>query len=110
MQVNFATNKTRHVTDIFQINLLGRDSEESFISTKNCVDQVLYLYEQLSKQIKSTYNLITGFDYPMPSFETEDNLLMLYNDIKIALNDTEVHMAKGSLDGISKRLVKLLEK
>ena len=107
---NFATNKTRHVTDIFQINLLGRDSEESFISTKNCVDQVLYLYEQLSKQIKSTYNLITGFDYPMPSFETEDNLLMLYNDIKIALNDTEVHMAKGSLDGISKRLVKLLEK
>ena len=107
---NFATDKERHVTDVFQINLLGSNVGDNFVSTKNYVDQMLYLYEQLSKQIKGTYNLITGFGYPIPSFETEENLLALYNDIKIALENTEVHMAKGSLDELPKRLVKTLEK
>ena len=107
---NFATDKERHVTDVFQINLLGSSAGENFVSTKNYVDQILYLYEQLSKQIKGTYNLITGFDYPMPSLETEENLLALYNDIKIALENTKVHMAKGSLDELPKRLVKIIEK
>jgi len=101
-------NDNTIVTDIFQINVIEGGS--AFIKTKEHVDQLLYLYEQISKQIKGTYNLITGFGYPLPSLENSQYLNELYNDVKVALNETEVHMAKGTLNDLSKQMVKKLEK
>lgn len=96
------------VTDIFQINL--SDGGESFISEKSEVDKILYLYDQLSRLIKANYNLITGFEYPLPSLENDKRLKKLYNDIKVTLPNINVYMAKGPLEDLSKQMVKKIEK
>lgn len=103
-----AKNEPTIVTDIFQINVA--EGGTSFVSKKDKIDQLLYLYEQLSKIIKGTYNLITGFEYPLPSLESEENLQTLYKNIKSSLDTTTVYMAKGSLDELSKEMVKTIEK
>lgn len=103
-----STNDKAVVTDIFQINLI--EGGITFIKTKDYVDQLLYLYEQISKQIKGTYNLITGFEYPLPSLERNQYLNEIYNNVKISLCETKVHMAKGTLDELSKQMVKKIEK
>ena len=68
------------------------------------------MYDQISKIIKGTYNLITGFSYPMPSIENHERLSFLDEDICTTLVNTEVHMAKGTLTDLSKKMVKILEK
>lgn len=103
-----ANNDKSIVTDVFQIDLC--ENGNAFIETKDYIDQRLFLYEHLSKQIKGTYNLITGFDYPMPSVESIENLKILNEQIKCYLNNTDVHICKGSLNEISKIMVKKLEK
>lgn len=103
-----AQNEPTIVTDIFQINL--SEGGSSFVSKKDKVDQLLYLYEQLAEKIKGTYNLITGFEYPLPSLETPERLRQLYSAVKSALDNIEIYMAKGSLDELSKKMVKTIEK
>lgn len=96
------------VSDIFQIDLCENGS--CFLKTRNSIDQRLFLYEQLSKQLKGTYNLITGFNYPMPSIETADKLKELNDQITCYLQNVQVHMGKGTLTELSKQMVKKLEK
>lgn len=103
-----STDDKAIVTDIFQIDIISRG--KSFIKTKEYVDQRLYLYEQLSKIIKGTYNLITGFSYPMPSIESYDRMCKVDEDVRNTLLNTEIHMAKGTLNGVSKEMVKVLAK
>jgi len=96
------------VTDVFQISLSRGGN--AFVKTKDYIDQRLYLYEQLSRQLKGTYNLIPEFDYPMPSIETDEMLDKLNKNIVLALNNTNVHMCQGPLDELSKKMVKKIEK
>ena len=101
-------NEPSIVTDVFQIGV--SEGGISFISKKNKIDQLLYLYEQLSKMVKGTYNLITGFGYPLPSIETEENSQQLYRNVSDSLENLEIYMAKGSLDELPKKMVKIVEK
>ena len=103
-----ASNDKTIVSDIYQVDLCENGS--CFLKTKDYIDQRLFLYEHLSKQLKGTYNLITGYDYPMPSIETPERLRVLNDQIKDYLQNTEVHMCKGSIDELSKVMVKKLEK
>ena len=96
------------VSDIYHVDLC--ENGKCFLKTKDYIDQRLFLYEHLSKQLKGTYNLITGYDYPMPSIETPERLKTLNDQIKNYLQNTKVHMCKGSLDELSKAMVKKLEK
>ena len=107
-QSMIASDDKTIVTDIYQVDLCENGS--CFLKTKDNIDQRLFLYEHLSKQLKGTYNLITGFDYPMPSVENKNNLKILNEEIKDYLNNTEVHICKGSLDELSKVMVRKLEK
>ena len=96
------------VSDIYQVDLCENGS--CFLKTKDYIDQRLFLYEHLSKQLKGTYNLITGYDYPMPSVESQEKLQTLNNQIKEYLKNVNVHMCKGSIEELSKVMVKKLEK
>lgn len=96
------------ITDIFQISTV--DKAATFIRKKDKIDQLLYLYEQFSKNIKNGYGLITGFGYPLPSVETEDSMQYLYKSINQSLPNTEVHLAKGNIDDLAKEMVKQLWK
>lgn len=103
-----SSNDKTIVSDIYQIDLC--ENGNCFLKTKDYIDQRLFLYEHLSKQLKGTYNLITGYDYPMPSIETPEKLQVLNNQIKDYLKIVNVHMCKGSIDELSKVMVKKIEK
>lgn len=103
-----SSNDKTIVSDIYQVDLC--ENGNCFFKTKDYIDQRLFLYEHLSKQLKGTYNLITGFDYPMPSVETPEKLQTLNNQIKDYLENVNVHMCKGSIEELSKVMVKKLEK
>lgn len=92
------------LTNVFSIST--SKSGKSFLRKKDDVDQFLFLYESMSKIIKGTYNYITGFDYPMPSMETEKNLLELSDLCKIITKQCDVCEAKGSIDELANVLVK----
>ncbi len=92
------------ITDIYQISTVK--GAHSFIKTKEKLDQLLYLYEQMTRVLKNNYGLITGFSYPMPSLETEENLIDLYNKISHILPSINVYIAKGSIEELPKEMVK----
>lgn len=103
-----SSNDKTIVSDIYQVDLC--EGGNCFLKTKDYIDQRLFMYEHLSKQLKGTYNLITGYDYPMPSVETPEKLKILNNQIKDYLENVNVHMCKGSINELSKAVVKKLEK
>lgn len=96
------------VSDIFHVDLC--EGGVCFLKTKDHIDQRLFLYEHLSKQLKGTYNLITTYDFPMPTIETLERLKTLDSEIKRYLETVEVHTCKGSIDDISEVMVKKLER
>ncbi len=79
---------------------------ESFLKRKDKIDEELFLYESLSKIIKGTYNYITGFEYPMPSMETEEILNNLFKLCKTISDQCKVYEAKGSIKCLAKVLSK----
>lgn len=103
-----SSNDKTIVSDIYQVDLC--EGGNCFLKPKDYIDQRLFMYEHLSKQLKGTYNLITGYDYPMPSVETPEKLKILNNQIKDYLENVNVHMCKGSINELSKAVVKKLEK
>lgn len=103
-----STSDITWISDIYQMDLC--ENALSFIKTKDYIDQRLFLYEHLSKQLKGTYNLITGYDYPMPSVETYEKMKELNSQIIEYLKETNVHMCKGSIDDISESMVRKLER
>lgn len=101
-------NDFSHITDVFQISLTN--GGDSFIQTKDSYDQRLILYQRICDELKGNYNLILGFDYPMPSLESFEILNYINNSIKDALNETQVHIASGPVKKLTKEMVKKLEK
>ena len=101
-------NDVALLRDVYSINTV--DYGESFIRRKQNIDEFLYLYESMSKIIKGTYNYITGFDYPMPSIETEENLSKLSTLCKKIVEQGAVSEAKGSINGLARELVKKYER
>ena len=105
-----STNDVVPIKDIYSISAMNQDN--CYIETKETIDQFLFLYDNLSRPIKGTYNYIVGFDYPMPSIE-DDRILTNLSDFckKVSeSNDCNVHNAKGSLFELSKKMVKKYEK
>ena len=101
-------NDVAPLKDVYSINTA--DYGESFIRRKQTIDEFLYLYESMAKIIKGTYNYITGFDYPMPSIETEENLNKLSALCKKIVEQGTVSEAKGSINGLARELVKKYER
>lgn len=96
------------LSDVFSINTASLG--DSFIRQKDEIDELLFLYESMSKIVKGTYNYITGFDYPMPSMEEEKTLYDLSNLCKVIVEQCNVSEAKGSINGLAKELVRKYEK
>lgn len=103
-----SNNDFSHITDVFQISLTN--GGDSFIQTKDNYDQRLILYQRICDELKGNYNLILGFDYPMPSLESFEILNYINNSIKVALNETQVHIASGPVKELTRIMVKKLEK
>lgn len=96
------------LTNVFSISTTN--SSESFVRKKDKIDEFLFLYESMSRILKGTYNYITGFDYPMPSMETEKTLNDLSELCKIIVEQCNVSEAKGSIKELPKVLLKKYEK
>lgn len=96
------------LADVFSINT--SNSGNTFIRKKDDIDQLLYLYESMSRIIKGAYNYITGFDFPMPSVEDEKTLYELRNLCKMIIENANVYDAKGTVKGLAKELVRKYEK
>lgn len=101
-------NDETKIKSFFSINTA--DSGETFIRKKKDIDEFLFAYESFSKIIKGTYNYITGFNFSMPSMETEENMKKLDSLCKKIVDQTEVFEAKGSIKYLAKKLVKRDEK
>ena len=93
--------------DVFSINT--SETGNPFLRKKNDIDEFLFLYESMSRIMKGTYNYITGFNYPMPSIENENNLNDLGNLCQNLIQNCNVYEAKGSVKDVAKALVKKYE-
>lgn len=105
---NIKYSNHSNITDIFLINT--NKSEEIIIRKKEKIDQLLVLYEELTKQIRSNRYLLTSFDCPIPSFENEEYLNERYNIAKKIVESTDVYDLKGDIDKAVLRLRKKYEK
>jgi len=92
------------LTDIFNISVYKNG--DTFLRRKEDIDQLLFLYNNLSRHIKGTYNLIAGFNYPMPSIETQESLRNLADNCKIMSENCNIYEGKGTLDELSKTMIK----
>jgi len=92
------------VTDIYNISTFK--SGDTFIRSRERIDEVLLMYEHLTKQIRSNRYALTGFDFPLPSFEDEKYLKKRYRDAEIICDNTNIFDARGTIDELSRRLVK----
>lgn len=92
------------VTDIYNITTFK--SGDTFIRKRERIDEILLIYEHLTKQIRSNRYALTGYNFPLPSFENEQYLQRRYDLSKIICESTSIFDARGTIDELSKRLVK----
>jgi len=85
-----------HITDIYFINTY--QASELIIKEKEEIDQLLLIYEQLTKKIRSNRYVLTSFDYPVPSFEDIKYAEMRYQMAKEIVKTTNVSELRGCLD------------
>lgn len=92
------------VTDIYNISTFK--SGDTFIRSRERIDEILLIYEHLTKQIRSNRYALTGFSFPLPSFEDERYLRSRYHDSEVICDSTNIFDARGTIDELSRRLVK----
>lgn len=103
---NMLANPNEEISDLTEIyNISAFFKGDTFLRRKEKIDELLFLYESISRQIKGTYNLITTFNYPMPSIETPKMLQKLSTNCKNILDNVSVYEGKGAIDDLAKRLV-----
>ena len=93
-----------NLTDIYSISTYSTGN--TFLNRKEPIDELLFIYESLSRISKATYNYITGFNYPMPSIESDASLQSLANNCCLMAGQCCVYEGKGTLEGLAKELVK----
>ena len=96
------------LTDIYSIDTYKEGS--TFISKKDYIDRILFIYDNLSRLIKGTYNFIPGFNYPMPSLENSDSLERLTKTCQKITEQCDVYEGKGTVEEFAKTLVKNYER
>ena len=92
------------VTDIFNITTFKNG--DTFIRSRERIDEILLMYEHLTKQIRSSRYALTGFDFPLPSFESEKYLQNRYEISKQICESTNIYDARGTVDTLTRRLKK----
>lgn len=93
-----------NLTDIYSISTYSTGN--TFLNRKEPIDELLFIYESLSRISKGTYNYITGFNYPMPSIESDASLQSLANNCCLMAGQCCVYEGKGTLEGLAKELIK----
>src|SRR5574344_1190897 len=94
------------ITDIY--NITTYKDGDTFVRSRERIDEILLIYEHLTKQIRSNRYALTGFNYPLPSFEDERYLQQRYNMAKVICDNTDIYDARGTIEELSHRLVKKL--
>lgn len=103
---NMIANSDEEINDLTEIyNISTYYKGDTFLRRKEKIDELLFLYESISRQIKGTYNLITTFNYPMPSIENPEMLQRLSTNCKNVLDNVNIYEGKGAIDDLTKRLV-----
>lgn len=92
------------VTDIY--NIKAYKTGETFIKGKEQIDERLWIYEQLTKQIRSNRYVLVGYDYPIPSFESNEYMQERYNIAKQVTEITNIYDATGTVKELTKRIGK----
>ncbi len=92
------------VTDIY--NIMTYKSGDTFIRKKERIDEILLIYQHLTGQIRSFRYALTGYRYPLPSFEDEKYRQKRYDMAEKICDNTNVYDARGTIDELTKKLVK----
>jgi len=96
------------VTDIYNIKTYKEGS--TYIREREKIDEILLIYEHLTKQIRSNRYVLYDYDYPIPSFESEEYMQDRYNIAKKICETVNVYDANGPVKELSRRIVKKYEK
>ena len=84
------------VTDIYLINT-GKSNTMS-IRDREDIDQLLLLYDAFTRQIRGSRHVLTGFGYPMPSFENERYAQCRLALVQQVLQAVNIHDLRGDVD------------
>ncbi len=87
------------VTDIYNISTYIDGN--TYVREREYIDKVLYIYEHLTKQIRSSRYAITSFDHPLESFENEQYMDYRYQMAKTIVDSTTIFDAKGTIKDLT---------
>ena len=92
------------VTDIYNITTFK--SGDTFVRSRERIDEVLLMYQHLTGQIRSTRYALTGYRFPLPSFEDERYIQDRYDIAERICETTSIYEARGTVDELTKKLGK----
>ena len=90
------------ITDIYNITVNANGS--TYIKEREDIDKLLFLHEQLTKQIRSNRYALVSLDTPLPSFENEKFLQERYDMARKIQDKTKVYDARGTAKVLTKRI------
>ena len=96
------------ITDIY--NLSTYNNGGTFIKQREPIDELLLIYEQLTKQIRSNRYAIVSMNYPLPSFENEYYMKQRYDIALQMSNSINIYDAKGSIKTLTRKIGEKYEK
>lgn len=96
------------VTDIYNIDAFIEGN--TFIKQREKLDQVLYVYENLTKQIRNNRYALVSLNEPLPSFEDEAYMKQRYDMSRDIVESTNVYDAKGTIRKLTRIIGEKYEK
>ena len=105
---NIYTDNDTTVNNIFHVTTAS--NLDFSIREDEFVDNYLYIYEQLIRQIRNTRNLIVGYDYPLESFESNETNKKVAELAKFIAQNINVFDTRGNIKEVAKEMVYRNEK
>lgn len=102
LRQGFGTDDESIITDIY--NITTYKNGDTFIREREHIDEILLMYEHLTKQIRSNRYAIVSMDYPIPSFEDEGYMCDRYAIAKKVASDVNIYDAKGTIKSLTRKI------
>ncbi len=96
------------VTDIYNIKTFKEGL--TYIREREKIDEILLIYEHLTKQIRSNRYVLFDYDYPLPSFESITYMQDRYDMAKKICETVNIYDATGPVKELSRRITRKYER
>lgn len=104
----FGTSDDSIITDIYNIKTYKHG--DTFIKKREYIDEILLMYEHITKQIRSNRYAIVSMNYPLPSFEKEEYMQNRYDIAVDMTNNVEIYDAQGTIKSLTRSIGKKYER